>query len=79
MKDALFKVELLVPFRLAILDPIDIVERGATKFSFKMVKIEEEQTLQQFLRGRRLIRILVCKDGDMLAHAYSTSVTYFEE
>lgn len=46
---------------------------GRTKFTSKMVKFEEQPTLQQSLKGGRPIRILtqVCKGGDMLAHAYS--------
>lgn len=46
---------------------------GGTKFTSKIVKFEEQSTLQQSLKRGRPIRILtqVCKGGDMLAHAYS--------
>jgi hypothetical protein len=45
---------------------------GGTKFAYEM-KFQEQQKLQQSLKGGRPIRIptQVC-GGDMLAHAYST-------
>ncbi|KAK9912957.1 hypothetical protein M0R45_036789 [Rubus argutus] len=46
---------------------------GGMKFTSKMVKFEEQPTLQQSLNGGRPIRILtqLFKGGDILAHAYS--------
>ena len=47
-------------------------ECGGTESASKRVKFQEQQTLQQSLKGGRPIRIptQVC-GGDMLAHAYS--------